>query len=322
MQTIKVLNETLSVRGAAALLGVNPSTVTRKLEQLESDLGVVLFTRSAQGLHPTQEMRSIAEQVSLVGEQIADIRSHLQSFNQELHGRIRFALPDAVALEFLLAELTEFSERYPQIDLEIVPGYQQLDLVGGEVDVAIRATDQPPENLVGRPLERAGLAAYAQREFAQRLGLHELAADSVCDLAELPWVDWAAQGEVMDMYRRLQQSYYPGAHVHMRCDHVHMQSVLLQGGMGIGILPCFVGDPQPTLQRLPNMPVQAGPMLWLLSHPDLRAARRVHVFLEYITEVVRRHSAELIGEDRETGETGKNGKSGKNGKTGEVGEQH
>ena len=103
MQTIKVLNETLSVRGAAALLGVNPSTVTRKLEQLESDLGVVLFTRSAQGLHPTQEMRSIAEQVSLVGEQIADIRSHLQSFNQELHGRIRFALPDAVALEFLLA---------------------------------------------------------------------------------------------------------------------------------------------------------------------------------------------------------------------------
>ncbi|MEM7099485.1 MAG: LysR family transcriptional regulator [Pseudomonadota bacterium] len=295
LQALQALGETRSVRGAAQRLGVNPSTVTRKLEALESDLGVVLFTRSPKGLNPTQEMLSIQASIGEVELKIADIRNHLRGFNQRLEGRIRFAVPDALALEFLLAEFANFCALYPQVDLEIVPGYQNLDLAQGEVDVAIRATDFPPESMVGRPLSRVGLAAYATTEFLQQFQLHETTGIGPVAIDQLPWVDWALAGEVSGWYQRLQQEYFPNAHVHIRCDHVHMHSVLIEGGMGAGILPCFVGDQNPRLVRLQSMPVQSGPMLWLLSHPDLRAARRVHVFLEFVAQAISAHRSQLLG---------------------------
>ena len=295
LQLLKVLSETQSVRGAAATLGVNPSTVTRRLDQLEDSLGVVLFTRSAQGLHATQEMHSVKDHLSAVSDQIGDIHNHLQGFNQRLEGRIRFAVPDAVALEFLLAELGDFSQSYPQIDLEIIPGYQQLDLARGEVDVAIRATDHPPENMVGRPLERVGLAVYANPRFVAEHALIDLPVDAIVEQDRLPWVDWADQGEVMEHYQRIQTKYFPQAHVHIRCDHIHMHRVLLRSGVGAGVLPCFVGDHDQQVERLTNVPVTPGPMLWLLSHPDLRAARRIHVFLEFVTQVFRRHGTNITG---------------------------
>ena len=149
-----------SVRGAAQQLGVNPSTVTRRVEALETDLGVLLFTRSAKGLHITPEGADVVQQVDQVGEQLREIESNLKGRDQRLEGRIRVAVPDVLAVSFLLADLAPFTEAYPAIDLELMPGYQNPDLRAGEMDVALVATDHPPEDMVGRPLSRVALAAY------------------------------------------------------------------------------------------------------------------------------------------------------------------
>ena len=118
-----------------------------------------------------------------------------------------------------------------------------------------------------------GLAAYAH-------------ADLVDGTAEeLPWVEWAGSGEIMNTYRALRERYFPSATVQLRCDHVPMQFAALCNGLGAGILPCFLGEERPELRRLDDMPVQTGPTLWLLSRPDQRGLRRVHVLLEFLTQV-------------------------------------
>lgn len=278
-----------SVRGAAELLSVNPSTVTRRLENLEQYLGVHLFTRSQQGLRMTPEAAAVISRVDQVGEQIHEIESALLGLDQRLEGQIRFAVPDILAIEFLLEELGSFTTQYPQIDLQIIPSYQELDLKLSEVDVAIRATEQPPQSMVGRPLGRVALAAYASHAF---VGNYTEPNPS----ANMPWVDWAGSGEVMQLYKRLQQDYFPGVRVQMRCGQIQMHHTALRAEIGAGILPCFVADADPQLARLPQMPMQMGPTLWLLSHPDLRSARRIHVFLKFIRDVFARRANWLLGE--------------------------
>lgn len=278
-----------SVRGAAQALGVNASTVTRRLEGLEQRLGVLLFTRSQQGLKITDEGVEVVERLQQIGDQLRDIEVSLKGRDQRLEGRIRLAIPDVLAVNFLLNELAEFTDTYPGIDLELMPGYQNLDPARGEIDIVIRATETPPEAMVGRPLARVALAAYGSRRYVEHIG-------GVGDGSGASWVDWAAPGEVMTLYGQLRELHFPRAHVHLRCDQVLMQHAALRANMGLGILPCLLGDADDLLCRLPQMPVHEGPMMWLLTHPDLRNTRRIQVFMAFVRDLFSRRQLELRGE--------------------------
>lgn len=277
-----------SVRGAAQQLAVNPSTVTRRLDALETQLGVLLFTRSQKGLQITPEGAEVVQRIDQVGAQLHDIEAQLKGRDQRLEGRIRVAVPDVLAVHFLLADLAPFTEQYPGIELELIPGYQSLDIAQGEADVAIRATEAPPEDMVGRVLTNVAVAAYGSKKFVAE---HQV----LVDYHGASWVDWAASGEVMTLYAMLRDEFFAGVHVHIRCDQVLVQHAVIRQHMGLGILPCVLGDGDAELMRLPHMPVQTGPTLWLLTHPDLRGARRLQVFIEFVRDIFARREAELSG---------------------------
>ena len=90
----------------------------------------------------------MVERLQQIGDQLRDIEVSLKGRDQRLEGRIRLAIPDVLAVNFLLNELAEFTDTYPGIDLELMPGYQNLDPARGEIDIVIRATETPPEVVV------------------------------------------------------------------------------------------------------------------------------------------------------------------------------
>ena len=277
-----------SVRGAAEGLGVNASTVTRRLDALEARLGVMLFTRSQRGLQITPEGALVIHRIDAVGEALEDIEAELKGRDQRLEGRIRLAVPDVLAVEFLLADLAPFLDEHPGINLELIPGFQTLDLSRAAVDVAIRATDHPPEEMVGRPLGRASLAAYGSKRYCAE---HEVLAD----IAGAAWIDWATEGEIMRFYAELRDRYFPQVRVKLCCDQVMMQHSAIAAHMGLGILPTMVGEADETLLRLPQMPAQPGPGLWLLMHPDQRRVRRVQVLTSHLAEIFESRATALLG---------------------------
>ncbi len=277
-----------SVRGAAERLGVNASTVTRRLDALEARLGVMLFTRSQRGLQITPEGSLVIQRIDAVGDALEDIEAELKGRDQRLAGCVRLAVPDVLAVEFLLADLAPFLDEHPGIDLELIPGFQTLDLSRASVDVAIRATDHPPEDMVGRPLGRAALAAYGSKHYCAE---HQV----LVDLHGAAWIDWASEGEIMRFYAELRDRYFPDVAIKLSCDQVMMQHRAITAHMGLGILPTMVGDADETLLRLPHMPAQPGPGLWLLMHPDLRRVRRVQVLTSFLVEVFERRASALMG---------------------------
>ncbi|XOV84714.1 MAG: LysR family transcriptional regulator [bacterium] len=282
-----------SIRGAADELQVNPSTVTRRLEALESRLGVMLFLRTNTGLQITSEGADVARQIDVLGEQLNQLDAQLQGRNQRLEGKVRLAVPDVLAVSFVLADLAEFCAQYDEIELEIIPVHGNLDIMKADVDVAVLATESPPDNMVGRPLYQVAVAAYGSRRYIDEHNALE-------NTAGLAWIDWAARGEVMDFYASLRERYFAQSRVRIRCDQVFMQQTCIRVHMGVGLLPCYLSadqalwQPDEQLLQLPQMPVQKSPTLWLLTHPELRNARRVQLLVSHLRDVFAKRQPLLL----------------------------
>ena len=288
-----------SVRGAAIELQVNPSTVTRRLEALESRLGVMLFLRTNTGLQITAEGADVARQIDTLGGQLNQLDAQLQGLNQRLQGKIRLAVPDVLAVSFVLADLAQFCEQYDEIELEIIPVHGNLDIANADVDVAVLATETPPDTMVGRPLYQVAVAAYGSRKYITE---HDALDTSPGNDRSLAWIDWAARGEVMNFYASLRQRYFPQSRVRIRCDQVFMQQTCIRVHMGVGLLPCYLSADQAQwpeseqLLRLPQMPVQKSPTLWLLTHPELRNARRVQLLVSFLRDIFSTRQQALLDE--------------------------
>ncbi|MCB1684124.1 MAG: LysR family transcriptional regulator [Pseudomonadales bacterium] len=274
-----------SVRGAAEDMGVNASTVARRLDALEGRLGVRLFHRSRSGLELTSEGAAILGEVENVSGELEEVENRLRARATEAARLIRLTLPDFVA-QVLIGHFAEFIRTHPALRLEFLPEQRPLDIARREADVAIRITDHPPESLVGRRLGRYRLAVYASRDY---LATHDpLTRPDSCL--------WVESG--MEIIRGLgfKGRFYPGMPLGPRCNNILLQLAAVRSGIGVSLLPCVLGDRDPDLQRVGSgAPVDAQDF-WLLFHPDLRGVEAVQAlsgFLQTGFELLR---PELLGE--------------------------
>ena len=152
-----------SVRKAAGQLGVHASTVTRRLDQFERRLGVRLFTRTYSGLQITPEGAEVIQQVDEVAAELSEIQRRLQYRDADMAGTLRITIADVFAENLLTHDFADFIARYPEVQLEFIPAYRDPDLDRHEVDLVIRATDNPPDHLVGRRLGKVVAAVYGSR---------------------------------------------------------------------------------------------------------------------------------------------------------------
>ncbi|MGU3494765.1 LysR family transcriptional regulator [Xanthobacteraceae bacterium A53D] len=284
---IKAVADQRSLPAAASQLGINHSTVFRRLKQIEDALGVALFVRHRSGYALTpagEEVTALAERVD------ADITSVTRRIaGRELSpaGELRIATNDTLLINLLMPLLAKFRASCPDVRLDVVLGNQAANLSKRDADVAIRATDAPPDNLVGRRVARIGWALYGR---ASDFPTPDAATD-------LDARDWISLGEgfggmrvVKDTLARL-----PPERIAYKVNTVLGLAEAVEMGLGIGFLPCFIADARPALVRLAAPEPAYGADLWLLTHPDLRHAARVRVFLDFMAGEIARHRAFLEG---------------------------
>lgn len=279
---IKAIAEARSLPAAADLIGLNHSTVFRRLGQIETALGTRLFERHRSGYVPTPA----GEEMTLLAERLdADIAG----FTRRLAGReilpageLRVTTNDSLLVELLTPLFASFMRQCPEIRLDLLLGNQALNLSKRDADVAIRATDNPPENLIGRRAARIGWALYGRAtDFADG----ERPPEET--LRERRWVSLGDQFGAFKVVQYVQK-HVPAEHVVYKLNTVLGLTEAVEAGIGIGFLPCFIADKRPALIRLG--PPQAGYAadLWLLTHPDLRQAPRVRLFLDFMAAELTR----------------------------------
>jgi len=283
------LVQTGSVRAAADRLGVNPSTVTRRLDGLESRLGLTLFVRSHTGLRITADGEELMAELQPLAARLGDLEQQLSGRGEEISGVVRITMPDVFAIT-LMNEFADYSRIQPRVRLEFLPGYQTLDLSRGEADMAIRVTDQPSGELVGRRLGRYRLAVYAgERYLAER--------NPLTDPENCVWIESGVESIRAPGFKARHFSAVP---LGPRCNNVMLQHAAAVAQMGITLLPCVLGDADAGLRRVGDFEPMDAQEIWLLFHPDLRGVARIQSVSTYIQEAFVRLESRLLGQQDDT----------------------
>lgn len=255
--------------GAARLLGVHHSTVLRRLDSLEHTLGVSLFERTPNGYRPTINGEELAAIASEMEDHVLGAFRKVAGKDLRLSGILRIATTDYLAVTVLPNLLRGFRMEYPDIDLEVTISTHMASLTKRDADVALRPTNAPPENLMGRKICELAFATYH--------------AQNVLPGAEPSWicVDDAVSHSSPYQWR---QQHFPNAQATVSIDSLLGIFETAKAGLGTAILPCYMADPEPCLQRTGDTAPSMTLGLWLLTHPDLQRAQRVRVFMTYAAQ--------------------------------------
>jgi DNA-binding transcriptional LysR family regulator len=286
---VKTIAEAKGLAGAAERLNVNHSTVFRRLGQLEDDLGVKLFERHRTGYALTaagEEMALLAERME---EDVATFARKLAGQAVSPAGELRVTTNDTLLVHLLTPLFARFAKACPDVRLDVVLANQALNLSKRDADVAIRATDNPPETLVGRRTATIAWAIYGRAADFPEPGTIDLV-----DLYDRPWV---ALGDNLGGLKvaRFVRERVASERIAYKVNTVLGLAEAVEAGIGIGPLPCFIADARPQLVRLspPNPDFSTG--LWLLTHPDLRHSARVRAFLDFMATEIAKQRKHIEG---------------------------
>ncbi len=259
-----------TISGAAQELGVNHSTVARRINAYEKKNAVRLFERLPNGYVMTQAAENIYRYALDVEERTLAIERELFGRDARLQGRLCITAFHGLVNPFLLPHLQRFRERYPEIDLELHVTTEVRDLGAREADIAIRGTPRPPDHLVGRNVANFARAIYSSQKYQAR-GPHRPEVILWRDEPQLP--DWVV-------------SHFPDARVALRADDIVTIRTAVKEGLGLALMPCWVADTEPELLRL-NLDVEPSVWgLWVLIHADLRMTARVRVCRDFLIDAL------------------------------------
>ena len=287
---VKAIAEARNLAGAALRLDVNHSTVFRRLGQLEATLANRLFERHRTGYVPTAAGEAMLALAERMDEDIAAFTRKLAGEAPSPAGELRVATSDTLLVHLLTPLLARFRAHCPLVRLDLVIGNQALNLSRRDADVAIRATDLPPEILVGRRVGRIAWALYGRAE--------DFPAPGPAPADELAGRDWVAPGDSLGVLRvtRFVLERVAPERIAYRVNSVLGLAEAVEAGIGIGPLPCFIADARPALRRLAPPAPDFAADLWLLTHPELRHAPRVRVFLDFLAGEIARLRPFIEGE--------------------------
>ncbi len=276
LKLVLAIARTGTLAGAARALGVNHSTVFRRLNGFEDSLGVRLFDRLADGYALTlagEEMRASAERVE---HEIERLDRRIAGQDLSLSGALVVTTTDTVGRGILGPHLADFNAAYPGISLDLVLDNQNVNMSKRQADIAVRPTLDPPEALVGRKICDLAFAPYLTDAYAARHGdgtdrLTWVTVDE--SLAHLAAAQW---------FQRTQEK----ARVALRANSLDGVFIAAKAGIGAGVLPCFMADPDPAFHRITAPIGEAGSALWLLTHEDLRRTARVRAFMDFMADAL------------------------------------
>lgn len=277
-----------TLAGAARAMGVQHSTIGRRLSALERALGTPVMIRAPDGLHLTPLGKSL---VPLVEEAERAAQAVYSRATQQ-PARVRLAIPTGLTKWFTV-NLARLRLAHPQLTLELLTGSTVLDLKRGEADIAIRSGSISDAELIARPLGSAGFSLYAAPNYLAHhpappdlddLSGHQIIGYDLA-LADVPAAQWIAQ--------RLD-----GAQLAMRSREMAEMLDAALSGAGLAVLPCMIADDEPGLVRL-TPDVLVSPPLWLVYPREARLIQPLQAVIGFVLDVMRERSATIAGNARD-----------------------
>ncbi|OAN73274.1 hypothetical protein A8B83_00500 [Rhodobacteraceae bacterium EhC02] len=282
LRTVLMVVRHRTLARAAEAMGVNYTTVARRVRRAEEAMNVSLFERLADGYRPTQAALLVADQAIQMEKAEHDMMRRMLGAERELSGVLTITAPHMLVSNFLVPVFDQFSKAHPLIDLRILATCDVLDLSRLEADLAIRISRNPGDTFKGLRLLEPQAASYASQDVADRI-----TADPTT------MIDWI----VHDAYPRVPNAIsaqYPNNRVRFRFDDMLAMVGAAQAGMGVVPLPMFLGSAATGLMQIPVLPPQSFADIWVIGHPDVWSLPKLTAFREILTKYCKQHRHQFM----------------------------
>ena len=272
LKTFLTIAEAGSLAGAAKRLGVNHSTVYRRLLAFETEIGSKLFNQDGNRYVLTEMGEALASQGQRIQSDFDSLERTLVGKEQLPKGTVKITAPFNLANRVLPHALLSLRVRYPDIQVDILSSNQALNMNSRIADIAVRATPAPPEHLVGKKVCELAWGVFAAKSYLktapplqtqQDLALHRLVGGTGAML-DLPAFAW------------LEKQF--SHRIHTRCDELTAMSYFAEQGHGVAVLP--MDQCRVDLQLVFILSEISASQIWLLTHPDLRKVARIRIVMD------------------------------------------
>jgi DNA-binding transcriptional LysR family regulator len=269
--------------GAARRLGIDHSTVSRRLTALERTLGTRLFDRSPRGLAPTTAASALIGHAERIERELIAAADSMAGRDTEAAGVVRLATPEAFGTYFVAPHVAELQVRHPRLVLELAPETRSISLSKREADIAITVRPPPRGRLVARKLTDYRLGLFASPSY---IAAHT-PIETVGDLAEHHLVSYI--DELLD-YPELNalEQVRPGAITAFRSSSSMAQQAAVAAGTGIGMLHCIAAEQDARLVRVLGDTIEVKRSYWLVLHADLQRTPRIRAVTDFLADMADR----------------------------------
>jgi len=271
-----------STLAAGRALGVDQSTVQRRLAELERRIGQALVRRQPNGYRLTEFGMALLPHAERIEQAVIAFEQHIATATADVAGVIRVTCPEPIVFRITQSTLLErFRALHPALQVQFVMSDKYVDLLKGEADVALRSGDTDDGELVGRKIGDSIWAIYASQAYIERHGRPQ----RLEDLAQHALVGF---DETMAKHRIAAwlHNVAPNATVAARSNSVLGLVYSAKAGVGVAPLPIALGDAEPDLVRVIE-PVAELNRIWrVLTTPELRRTPRVSAFFDFIVSEI------------------------------------
>lgn len=279
-----------SLARAAKVLGLNKSTIGRRIAALEEELGVTLLERGPLGYALSDAGNRTAEAAERIEVLVDRLCSDVAGADRVAAGTVSVTTPHWFAQRLIIPDLPELRRKHPGLHVDLVTTDEVLDLTRREADIAIRNQRPTQHSLVVRKAGVIDFALYASPEYLARHGTpqsrgdfdgHQLIAypGAVAYVKEFRWTNEL------------------GCPIALRASDAESMLDAILAGLGIGVLPCFITKGRPGIVCLTRVGAPAPEDIWLVTHEDSRGVARIRIVTEWLASLFVKHAAFLAGTD-------------------------
>ncbi len=269
-------HKTLTKAGES--LRVSHATIYRKIKTFEQELGVTLFENTPNGYLQTSAADRLFENMEVVESKIETSLREIRGLDQRIQGSIIVATTDSFGCKMLPPILKKFQIAYPELSIELNISTDTVSLSKREADIAVRASAQPPPNLVGRKVGRIDFAVFAAESYlencepirsAEDLSKHHIVVldESFGHLAVKRWMDRQITADTKVT----------------KVNGMLPLIELCEAGLGLAALPRFaLTSGCSDLKEVYPISESLEHHLWVLTHRDLTKSTRIRITTEFL----------------------------------------
>lgn len=266
-----------SLSAAARALQVAQPTIRRRLEALEANLGVVLFTRSPSGLAPTETARELGGHVEAMAAAADAFARAASADSHAATGTVRITCSEVIGAEMLPTALTELRALHPGLVIELSPSNRSEDLLRHEADIAVRMVRPAQTALVAQRVGVVRLGFFAKDSYLEKHGT----PDSLAALTQHALIGPDRETADLKAFQALSLDLRRSLFA-FRTDSHLVQLNAIRAGMGIGVCQYALARRDPTLRPVLADAFSFGLETWITMHEDLRHVGRVRTTFDHL----------------------------------------